>query len=53
MNQIRRIDRRNKIVIIEPGVTYAELEPALAKEGLRICRPLLPRPNKSVVASLL
>jgi FAD/FMN-containing dehydrogenase len=53
MNQIRRIGRRNKIVIIEPGVTYAELEPALAKEGLRICRPLLPRPNKSVVASLL
>ena len=53
MNQIRRIDRRNKIVIIEPGVTYSELEPALAKEGLRICRPLLPRSNKSVVASLL
>ena len=53
MNQIKRIDRRNKIVVIEPGVTYAELEPALRKEGLRISRPLLPRPNKSVVASLL
>ncbi|MGA3127754.1 MAG: FAD-binding oxidoreductase [Candidatus Korobacteraceae bacterium] len=53
MKDIMRIDRRNKIVIIEPGVTYAELQPALAKEGLRISRPLLPRANKSVIASLL
>jgi FAD/FMN-containing dehydrogenase len=53
MKEIKRIDRRNKMVVIEPGVTYAELEPALKKEGLRICRPLLPRANKSVVASLL
>ena len=53
MKEIKRIDRRNKMVVIEPGVTYAELEPALAKEGLRISRPLLPRPNKSVMASLL
>lgn len=53
MKAIKRIDRRNKMVIVEPGVTYAELEPALAAEGLRISRPLLPRANKSVVASLL
>jgi hypothetical protein len=53
MKAIRRIDRRNKMVVIEPGVTYGELEPALAKEGLRISRPLLPRANKSVIASLL
>jgi len=53
MREIKRIDRRNKMVVIEPGVTYAEIEPALAKEGLRISRPLLPRPNKSVIASLL
>lgn len=53
MKAIRRIDRRNKIAVIEPGVTYAELEPALAREGLRISRPLLPRANKSVIASLL
>ncbi len=53
MKAILRIDRRNKVVVIEPGVTYAELEPALAREGMRICRPLLPRANKSVVASLL
>lgn len=53
MKAIKRIDRRNKVTVIEPGVTYSELEPALAREGLRICRPLLPRPNKSVIASLL
>lgn len=53
MKDIKRIDRRNRIVIIEPGVTYADLQPALAKEGLRISRPLLPRANKSVIASLL
>lgn len=53
MKNILRIDRRNKMVVIEPGVTYPELEPALADAGLRIPRPLLPRPNKSVVASLL
>ena len=53
MKSIKRIDRRNKMVIVEPGVTYAELEPALAKEGLRISRPLQPRANKSVIASLL
>jgi hypothetical protein len=53
MKAIRRIDRRNRIAIIEPGVTYAQLEPALAEQGLRIPRPLLPRPNKSVIAGLL
>jgi hypothetical protein len=53
MKAVKRIDRRNRMVIVEPGVTYAELEPTLAKEGLRISRPLLPRTNKSVVASLL
>jgi hypothetical protein len=53
MKAILKIDRRNKMVVVEPGVTYAELEPALAEQGLRIPRPLLPRPNKSVIASLL
>jgi FAD/FMN-containing dehydrogenase len=53
MNAIRRIDWRNKMIVIEPGVTYAQLEPELAREGLRISRPLLPRANKSVIASLL
>ena len=53
MNHILNIDRRNKMVVVEPGVTYGQLERELAKEGLRVTMPLLPRGNKSVVASLL
>ena len=53
LNKIRRIDRRNRIVVIEPGVTYAQLQPELAKEGMRVTPPLFPRANKSVVAGLL
>lgn len=48
-----RIDRRNRVVMVEPGVTFAELIPELAKEGLRLNTPLLPRQSKSVVASAL
>ena len=53
MKQIVSIDRRNRITVIEPGVTYSQLQPELAKEGLRLSTPLLPRRSKSVVASLL
>jgi hypothetical protein len=53
MNKIIRIDRRNRMIMIEPGVTYSQLQPELAKEGLRLPPPLLPRANKSVIASLL
>ncbi len=53
MKKIMRIDRRNRVAMIEPGVTYTELQPELAKEGLRLTTPLLPRASKSVVASLL
>ena len=53
MKKIISIDRRNRIVIIEPGVTYSELQPALAREGMRLSTSLLPRANKSVIASLL
>jgi FAD/FMN-containing dehydrogenase len=53
MDRIIKMDRRNRIAVIEPGVTYAQLQPALAKEGLAVVPPLYPRANKSVVASLL
>ncbi len=53
MTEIVRIDRRNRMVIVEPGVTYAQLQPALAELNLRLSTPLLPRQSKSVVASLL
>jgi FAD/FMN-containing dehydrogenase len=53
MKRIMRIDRRNRIIAIEPGVTYPELQPKLAEHDLTLPHPLMPRPNKSVVASLL
>jgi FAD/FMN-containing dehydrogenase len=53
MNRILNIDRRNKMAVIEPGVTFEQLQPELAEEGLRVNMPLLPRRNKSVIASLL
>ncbi len=53
LDRILRIDRRNRMVVIEPGVTYPQLQAALAEQGMRVTPPLLPRANKSVVASLL
>jgi FAD/FMN-containing dehydrogenase len=53
MKRIIRIDRRNRVVMIEPGVTFNQLQPELAKEGMRLTMPLLPRNNKSVTTSLL
>jgi len=53
MKQIISIDRKNRVAIVEPGVTYSQIQPELAKEGLRLSMPLLPRRNKSVAASLI
>ena len=53
MDRILRVDRRNRMVVIEPGVTYPQLQAALAEQGMRITPPLSPRAGKSVVASLL
>jgi len=53
INKIIRIDRINRVVMIEPGVTFAQLIPELKKHDLRPLMPLIPRSNKSVVASML
>ncbi|BAK47579.1 FAD/FMN-containing dehydrogenase [Clostridium sp. SY8519] len=53
MNQIMRIDTRNNMCLIEAGVTYAQLNEELAKRGYYVEHPLLPRADKSVLASLL
>ncbi len=53
MKQIIRINRRNKIAMVEPGVTFSQLEPELTKEGLRLPTPLLPRASKSVMTSCI
>jgi FAD/FMN-containing dehydrogenase len=53
MKKIVHVDRRNRMILIEPGVTYAQLQPELAKHGLRVSSPPAPRANKSVIGALL
>ena len=53
MKKIIKVDRTNRVAMFEPGVTFDELIPAVAKEGLRLNMPLLPRMSKSVTGSLL
>lgn len=53
MDRVLRLDRRNKVVLIEPGVTFERLIPEVEKAGLKVLTPLLPRKGKSVLASCL
>jgi FAD/FMN-containing dehydrogenase len=53
MKRIMKVDTRNKWVLIEPGVTYGELQKELAKHGMRALNPLLPHTGKSVITSTL
>jgi FAD/FMN-containing dehydrogenase len=53
IKKIIRVDRLNRVAMVEPGVTFAELQPEVEKKGLRLNMPLLPRKSKSVVGSLL
>jgi len=53
MKRIIRVDGRNRMAMVEPGVTFAELQPKLKKERLRLNMPMLPRSSKSVVGSML
>ncbi|HUL39717.1 MAG TPA: FAD-binding oxidoreductase, partial [Methanomassiliicoccales archaeon] len=47
------INRRNRVCLIEPGVTYGELLKALEPHGMTIPMPLAPRNGKSVVAAMM
>ncbi len=53
MKKIIRVDPDNRIAIVEPGVTYADLIPEVEKNNLRLNMPLLPRTFKSIIGSLL
>jgi len=53
MKNIVSIDRKNRVVMVEPGVTFGQLIPTLKKQGLRLLSPLLPRDGKSVLAAAL
>ncbi|MGY5876733.1 MAG: FAD-binding oxidoreductase [Candidatus Thorarchaeota archaeon] len=53
MDQIIRLDPKNKVVMVEPGVTYSKLIPKLTEQGLRPLMPFLPKATKSVLAVAL
>jgi len=53
MKKIILVDRARRVAMVEPGVTFGELIPAVEREGLRLNMPLLPRQSKSVVGSML
>jgi FAD/FMN-containing dehydrogenase len=53
MNRVLRVDTRNKWALVEPGVTYGQLQEELKPHGFRAVTPLLPHPRKSVISSIL
>lgn len=53
LNKIINIDRKNRVIMIEPGVTFGDLIPLLHNKGLRILTPLHPRASKSVLTAAL
>ncbi len=53
MNKIININRQQRMAIIEPGVTYGQLQEALAKEGMTLSTSIRPRATKSVLTSVL
>ena len=53
MNNILRIDRRNRVAMVEPGVTFGALKTEVEKQKMRLMLPLAPRATKSIVGSYL
>ncbi|MFW9803647.1 MAG: FAD-binding oxidoreductase [Candidatus Thorarchaeota archaeon] len=53
MKRILRVDTKNRVVTVEPGVTFEELIHELDKNGLLPLMPLLPKASQSVLASAL
>jgi FAD/FMN-containing dehydrogenase len=50
--RIEHIDRRNRVCMIQPGVTYGELSEAVKEYGMTVPMPIAPRSGKSVIASV-
>ncbi len=53
MKRIVHIDPGNRVAMVEPGVTFGELQSELEKAGLSAYMPLCPRRSKSVIGSVL
>lgn len=52
-NAVPWIDRRNRVCLIQPGVSYGALLEALAPHGMTVPTPLAPRSGKSVLAAVM
>jgi FAD/FMN-containing dehydrogenase len=50
--EILWINRRNRVCMIQPGVTYGALLAALKEHGMTLAMPPAPRSGKSVVAAI-
>jgi len=53
MNNIIWINRKNRVCVVEPGVTYGQLQKELKSHGLRVAQPLFPKASKSVISAAL
>jgi FAD/FMN-containing dehydrogenase len=53
MDRVIHVDGRDRIAVIEPGVTFPAFDAALQPHGLRSLKPLLPRRGKSVLGAYL
>jgi len=53
MNKILEINKADRLVRFEAGVTWKQLTETLDKEAMRVIMPLTPRPDSSVLTSLL
>ncbi len=53
MNEVMWVNRRNRVALVEPGVTFDQLEKYLEEAGMRCMFPLLPRSNKSIVGAFM
>ena len=53
MNRILEVNEPDRLVRIEPGITWEQLQSELAKLGYRCMSPLLPYSSNSVVTSWL
>jgi FAD/FMN-containing dehydrogenase len=53
MKRVIQANRRNRVTLVEAGVSFEELVPIAHRSGLRPLLPLMPRRGKSMLASYL
>ena len=53
MKRVINVNRRNRVAMIEAGVTFGDLTPLAKRNGLRLMLPLVPRLGKSMLAAYL